>query len=82
MLYPAKVHPESVKEFQMPRISKSGGAGMIGGVRSPMATSGHGLVAKGPTSMYRRGIDNVTNGRKSMSAGTSVKSPQRSADNV
>jgi len=30
------------------RISTSGGAGMIGGVRSPMATSGHGLVAKSP----------------------------------
>ena len=30
----------------MPRISKKGGAGMIGGVRSPMATSGHGLVGK------------------------------------
>jgi hypothetical protein len=30
----------------MPRISKSGGAGMIGGVRSPMASSGHGLVGK------------------------------------
>jgi hypothetical protein len=28
------------------KISGKGGAGMIGGVRSPMATSGHGIVAK------------------------------------
>jgi len=32
----------------MPRISKKGGAGMIGGVRSPMATAGHGLVSQKP----------------------------------
>lgn len=30
----------------MPRISKRGGS-MIGGVRSPMAATGHGLVRKG-----------------------------------
>ncbi len=30
----------------MPKISGKGGAGMIGGVRSPMATAGHGLVGK------------------------------------
>jgi len=30
----------------MPKISKGAKAGMIGGVRSPMATSGHGLVGK------------------------------------
>ena len=30
----------------MPRITKKGKAGMIGGVRSPMAASGNGLVAK------------------------------------
>jgi hypothetical protein len=31
----------------MPRISRGAKAGMIGGVRSPMATPSHGLVAKG-----------------------------------
>jgi hypothetical protein len=30
----------------MPKISRGAKAGMIGGVRSPMATSGHGLVGK------------------------------------
>ena len=30
------------------KISTSGGCGMIGGVRSPMAASGHGLVKTGP----------------------------------
>jgi hypothetical protein len=45
----------------MPRISKHGGAGMIGGVRSPMATPAYGLVTKKPvmhpagTSATRRG---------------------------
>ena len=28
------------------KLTTSGGAGMIGGVRSPMATSGHGLIGK------------------------------------
>ena len=37
----------------MPRITKKGGAGMIGGVRSPLATSGHGLVGS-KTSMRSR----------------------------
>ena len=35
----------------MPRISKSGGAGMIGGVRSPMAANGHGCVKKSGASL-------------------------------
>lgn len=30
----------------MPKISGKGAAGMIGGVRSPMATPNHGLVGK------------------------------------
>lgn len=30
----------------MSKISKGAKAGMIGGVRSPMATAGHGLVGK------------------------------------
>jgi hypothetical protein len=47
------------------------GASMIGGVRSPMATSGHGLVAKGP--MHPAGTD--ISRKKSMSGGTKVSSP-------
>jgi len=30
----------------MPKISSKGGAAMIGGVRSPMASKSHGLVGK------------------------------------
>ena len=30
----------------MPKISSKGKAGMIGGIRSPMAAKGHGLVGK------------------------------------
>ena len=53
--------------------TNKGGAGMMNGVRSPMAVSGHGLVGK-PTSMYKRGIDNATS-RKSLSKPTVVSSP-------
>jgi hypothetical protein len=31
----------------MPRIAKNGSSGMFGGLRSPMATTQHGLI-KGP----------------------------------
>ena len=62
----------------MPRISKKGGAGMIGGVRSPMATTGHGLVARGP--MHPAGT-NIAK-RKSTSGGTRISSPQLNRDNV
>jgi hypothetical protein len=58
------------------RITKKGGAGMIGGVRSPMATSGHGLVGK-KTSMRITGMSS----KKSTQA-TIIKSPQRAGDNV
>ena len=64
----------------MPRITKKGGAGMIGGVRSPMATSGHGLVGT-KTSMYSRGIDNATS-HKSAASGSTIKSPRPAKENV
>lgn len=60
--------------------TNKGGAGMIGGVRSPMATSGHGLVGK-KTDMYSHGIDNATS-RKSLTKPTVVSSPQRKGDIV
>jgi hypothetical protein len=60
--------------------TNKGGAGMIGGVRSPMATPAHGLVGK-KTDMYSRGIDNATS-RKSLSKPTVVSSPQRKGDIV
>lgn len=53
--------------------TNKGGAGMLGGVRSPMAVSGHGLVGK-PKDMYKCGIDNATS-HKSLSKPTVVKSP-------
>ena len=60
--------------------TNKGGAGMIGGVRSPMATPEHGLVGK-KTDMYSRGIDNATS-RKSLSKPTVVSSPQKKGDLV
>jgi hypothetical protein len=63
----------------MMKTSK-GGAGMIGGVRSPMATPSHGLVGS-KTSMRSRGIDNATSGR-SLKEPTVVKSPVRMGDIV
>jgi hypothetical protein len=60
----------------MPRISKSGKAGMIGGVRSPMATAGHGLVGK-KTSMPIYGMS-----RKKTTQATVISSPQKAGDNV
>jgi hypothetical protein len=59
--------------------TNKGGAGMIGGVRSPMATPEHGLVGK-KTDMYSRGIDNATS-RKSLKP-TVVSSPQKKGDIV
>jgi hypothetical protein len=53
---------------------------MIGGVRSPMATSGHGLVGS-KTDMYRRGIDNATS-HKSAASGSTIKSPRPAKENV
>lgn len=50
-----------------------GGAGMIGGVRSPMATAGHGIVSKKPN-MYPPGCHNATSSKK-MSGNTSIKTP-------
>jgi len=60
--------------------TNKGGAGMIGGVRSPMATPEHGLVGK-KTDMYSRGIDNATS-RKKLSSPTVVSSPQKKGDIV
>lgn len=60
----------------MPRISKKGGAGMIGGVRSPMASPNHGLVG----SKTRMTISGMS--RKSTTQATVVKSPQKAGDNV
>jgi hypothetical protein len=56
----------------MPRISKKGGAGMIGGVRSPMATPNHGLVNH--TKMNPSGITGVAK-TKTLSTGTDIRSP-------
>jgi hypothetical protein len=51
---------------------------MIGGVRSPMASPGHGLVAKGPVKPLIKGAS-----RKSAAGGpTNIRSPQDSRDNV
>lgn len=58
------------------KISKKGGAGMIGGVRSPMASPGHGLVGS-KTSMPIHGMS-----RKSTTQATVVSSPQKAKDNV
>jgi len=60
----------------MPRITKKGGAGMLGGVRSPMATQGHGLVGS-KTKMPIHGMS-----RKTTTKATIVSSPQRAGDNV
>jgi hypothetical protein len=60
--------------------TNKGGSGMIGGVRSPMATPDHGLVGK-KTDMYSRGIDNATS-RKSLTKPTVVSSPQKKGDLV
>jgi hypothetical protein len=62
----------------MPRISKSGGAGMIGGVRSPMASTGHGLVGD------KRKMNPPICGapHKSAAKATVVSSPQKARDNV
>lgn len=60
----------------MPRISRKGGAGMIGGVRSPMASPSHGLVG----TKTRMKIDGMS--RKTITKATVVSSPQRSKDNV
>lgn len=60
----------------MPRISKSGGAGKIGGVRSPMATPNHGLVGK-KTNMPIHGMS-----RKSTTEATTISSPQKAGQNV
>ena len=56
----------------MSRISKKGGAGMIGGVRSPMATPSHGLV--GHKTSHTDGITGVAK-RKTLSTGTDIRSP-------
>jgi hypothetical protein len=49
---------------------------MIGGVRSPMATSGHGLVGR-KTSMKISGMSS-----KRTKDATVISSPQRAGDNV
>lgn len=61
----------------MPRISKKGGAGMLGGVRSPMATPSHGLVGR---SKLKPHIDGVSS-KKSTQA-TVISSPQKAGQNV
>ena len=60
------------------KLSRGAKAGMIGGVRSPMATPAHGLVAKGP--MHPAGT-NIAK-RKSMSGGTTISSPRPRSQNV
>lgn len=60
----------------MPRISKKGAAGMLGGVRSPMATPNHGLVGK-KTSMPIHGMS-----RKTTTKATTISSPRRAGENV
>lgn len=60
--------------------TNKGGAGMLGGVRSPMAREGHGLVGR-KTEMYSRGIDNATS-RKQLGGPSVVSSPQKAKDNV
>lgn len=57
----------------MPRISKSGGAGMIGGVRSPMAASGHGIVSKKPKLHPSTAANTTTSGVSRQSA--PIRSP-------
>jgi hypothetical protein len=59
-------------------ISKSGGAGMIGGVRSPMAAPSHGLVGK-KTDMRISGASKKSGG---IGPPTAIRSPQESKDNV
>ena len=56
--------------------TSKGGAGMIGGVRSPMAAPDHGLVGK-KTSMRITGMST----KKSTQA-TVIASPQKAKDNV
>lgn len=60
--------------------TSKGGAGMLGGVRSPMARDKHGLVGR-TTSMYNRGIDNATS-RKQLGGPSVISSPQKAKDNV
>ena len=60
----------------MPKISRNGGAAMIGGVRSPMAAKGHGLVG----SKTRMKIGGVST--KRTTDATVIKSPQKAGDNV
>ena len=62
------------------KISRKGGAGCIGSVRSPMASPAHGLVGR-KTDMYSRGIDNATS-RKALSKPTVISSPQKKGDIV
>jgi hypothetical protein len=57
----------------MAKITSKGNAGMIGGVRSPMATPSHGIVAKSPK-MNPAGIHNATK-RKTFDTGTAIRSP-------
>jgi hypothetical protein len=62
--------------------TSKGGAGMIGGVRSPMARSGHGIVSQKPkVAMYSHGIDNATT-RKQLGGPDVINSPQKAKDNV
>ncbi len=60
----------------MPRITKKGGA-MLGGVRSPMASSGHGLVGSSKLKPKIGGLSH-----KSSTQATVVSSPQKAKDNV
>ena len=55
------------------RISSKGGAGMIGGVRSPMATAGHGLVKQKPKLRPSVAANTTTSGVSKQSA--PIRSP-------
>ena len=57
-------------------MAKKTGAAMIGGVRSPMAAKGHGLVG----SKTRMKIGGVST--KRTTDATVIKSPQKAGDNV
>jgi hypothetical protein len=64
----------------MHKKTTHGGAAMIGGVRSPMASSGHGLVGGSAKQMKPHGL-NITQHSKGAKT-PPIKSPQKASDNV
>jgi hypothetical protein len=61
------------------RKTTHGGSGMIGGVRSPMAARGHGIVVDKPK-MHPPGCD--ISRRSGTGRTPPVSSPQKARDNV